>query len=231
MTEKRGQILSAIRRSLRAAEGDATRRRAVEDRLASHPRGIVPARGQGDEAARVALFRQMAEKVQTSFSEVASLEEVPRAVADYLKEHNLPPRAKIAPSPDLKDLDWDGQKLLEAAFGKAEEPDPTAVTRAFAGVAETGTLVMASGPESPVTLSFLPETNIVVLRREEVLGAYEEAFERLRAKLGEARMPRTLNMITGPSRTADIEQKIELGAHGPKRLHVILVGAPAGEGA
>ncbi len=229
MSGPRSNILGAVRRALKVTGSEMDRQDRVGARLSAHDRNLVPARSDGDAARKVALFRQMAEKVQTSFDEIGDMAQVPDAIAAYLKSHNLPPELKVAPAEDLADLDWSSQPLLAVAFGKAEEPDPVSVTRALAGVAETGTLVLPSGPESPVTLAFLPETHIVVLRRDEVVGPYEEAFDRLRAKLGEGVMPRTVNMISGPSRTGDIEQRIELGAHGPKRLHVILVGAAAGD--
>jgi L-lactate dehydrogenase complex protein LldG len=113
--------------------------------------------------------------------------------------------------------------LLEIEEGIAEAADATSLTGAFAAIAETGTLMMASGPQAPVTLNFLPENHIVVLRASQVTGTYEEAWQRLRAQLGKDVMPRAVNMITGPSRTGDIEQTILLGAHGPRRLHVLLV--------
>ena len=103
------------------------------------------------------------------------------------------------------------------------EYDEVAVTRAFAGVAETGSLMLLSGPEGPTTLNFLPENNVVVLDAAAVVGFYEDAWERVRARYGAGTMPRTVNFITGPSRTADIEQTIQLGAHGPRRLHIVLV--------
>ena len=81
-----------------------------------------------------------------------------------------------------------------------------------------------SGADNPTTLNFLPETHIVVLESGDLVGTYEEVWTRLREKFGEGEMPRTVNMITGPSRTADIEQTLELGAHGPRRLHVIILG-------
>ena len=145
-------------------------------------------------------------------------------MADYLKGENLPPRLRLAPRDDLRDLPWDSQPLLEISEGRAEEPDPTSLTGTFAGIAETGTLMMASGPEAPVTLNFLPENHIVVLRSSQVVGAYEEAWARLRERFGQGEgMPRGVNMITGPSRTGDIEQTIQLGAHGPRRLHVLMI--------
>jgi L-lactate dehydrogenase complex protein LldG len=89
--------------------------------------------------------------------------------------------------------------------------------------------MLASGAERPTTLNFLPETHIVVLPADRVVGALEQAWARLR---GERRrnMPRTVNFITGPSRSADIEQTLQMGAHGPRRLHIILIDGetPAG---
>src|SRR3546814_17374947 len=92
---------------------------------------------------------------------------------------------------------------------------------AFAGIAETGTVMMASGPDAPITLNFLPENHVVVLRASQVAGTYEEAWQRLREARGRGVMPRAVNLITGPSRTGDIEQTILLGAHGPRRLPAI----------
>ncbi len=100
----------------------------------------------------------------------------------------------------------------------------TSVSHAFAGVAETGTLVLASGPDNPTSLNFLPDNHIVVIDAKDVAGDYESIWPRLREQYGEGLMPRAVNLITGPSRSADIEQTLILGAHGPRRLHVIVVG-------
>ena len=106
------------------------------------------------------------------------------------------------------------------AAGRAEPDDLVSVTPALAGIAETGTLMAASGPDHPTTLNFLPAVHIVVLQADRVVGTYEEAWERLREA---GALPRTVNLITGPSRTGDIEQTIFLHAHGPGRLHIVLV--------
>ena len=98
------------------------------------------------------------------------------------------------------------------------------LSRAVAAAAETGTLVLVSGADNPTTLAFLPETHFILIRAGDVVGSYEEAFDRLRAIYGEGALPRTVNLISGPSRTADIEQTIVRGAHGPKRLHVVILG-------
>jgi L-lactate dehydrogenase complex protein LldG len=90
--------------------------------------------------------------------------------------------------------------------------------------AETGTLLLVSGADNPTTLNFLPEAHTVLIAASDIVGSYEEAFDRLRAIHGEGYLPRTVNLISGPSRTADIEQTIVRGAHGPSRLHVLILG-------
>ena len=121
---------------------------------------------------------------------------------------------------DIDDLVVD---QLGVMCGRAEASDQVSITGAFAAIAETGTLVMASGPDHPVSLNLLPDTHVVVLREADIVAGYEEVWQRLRARLGKNVMPRTVNTITWPSRTGDIEQTIELGAHGPRRMHIVVV--------
>jgi L-lactate dehydrogenase complex protein LldG len=97
------------------------------------------------------------------------------------------------------------------------------LSRALVAAAETGTL-FSSRRRQPATLAFLPEVHLILIGAGDVVGSYEEAFDRLRAIHGEGALPRTVNLISGPSRTADIEQTIVRGAHGPKRLHVLILG-------
>ena len=228
MSEARGQILEAIRRSLKRGALDGDARGALLRRLADHRPNLVPARAAAlDHAAQVDLFVAMAEEVQTTVVRVAGTWSVPAAVADYLSQHNLPSSLVIAPDPRLDDIPWGQWPLLELRRGRAEDADQVGITACFAAVAETGTLMLVSGPESPTRNNFLPDTHIVVLRRAEIAATYEEGWTRLRqAKAGpdgSVAMPRTVNFITGPSRTGDIEQRLELGAHGPRRLHVVLI--------
>jgi L-lactate dehydrogenase complex protein LldG len=158
---------------------------------------------------------------------VAGTEDVPAAVADYLSQHNLPSHLVMTPDPRLDGIPWARRPLLEFRRGRAEDADQVGVTACFAAIAETGTLMLVSGPESPTRNNFLPETHIVVVRSADVAATYEEGWMRLRhAKAtaeGGVAMPRTVNFITGPSRTGDIEQRLELGAHGPRRLHIVLI--------
>ena len=224
MTSARDQVMARVRRATRAAERSPEAEGALAARLADPPRGIRPARAQLPPAALLELFQSMAREVSASVVRVGDAGEVPSEVARYLKQENLAPRLRMAPDPALEALGWAAHPLLEVETGPAREADQVSLTGAFAGIAETGTLVLLSGPKGPTTLNFLPETHLVVLDAAAVVGAYEDVWARLRAAYGPGQMPRTVNMITGPSRTGDIEQTIQLGAHGPRRLHIILVG-------
>ena len=221
MSEARAQILGDLRAHLGRGRLDASAAADAEERLRLHRRNLVPARAASlDHAGQVALFIAEAEAVDATIARVASATEVPGAVADYLSRQNLPARLVMAPDPKLEAIPWDNRPMLELRRGRAEDGDAAGVTGAFAAIAETGTLMLVSGPESPTRNNFLPDTHIVVLRASEVVACYEDGWDRLRAQ---GAMPRTVNFITGPSRTGDIEQRLVLGAHGPRRLHIVIV--------
>ena len=120
-------------------------------------------------------------------------------------------------------MPWD-RTQIEVSHGASDGSDAVSVSHAYAGIAETGTLVMTSGPDNPTTLNFLPETEIAVVTAADIAGDYESVWDRLQPVGGESRLPRTVNLITGPSRSGDIEQILLLGAHGPRNLHIIVVG-------
>ena len=218
----RAQILTGIRRSLRRGELAGPAREAVEARLAAPLRGPLVARAQLPQPEKIALFCQWAETNNATVARVAP-GEVAGEVSAYLVRNNLPAQAAMAPSPLLDRYDWASQKMLALRRGRGEGGDQVSITGAFAGIAETGTLVMVSGPDHPVSLNLLPDTHVVVLREDDIVAGYEDVWARLRERYGKDTMPRTVNTITGPSRTGDIEQAMELGAHGPRRMHIIVV--------
>ena len=218
----RSQILDGIRRSLHRGELAGDARAAVDQRLAAPPPGPSVARAQLPQPEKVALFCQWAEANNATVARVSALD-VPAEVTGYLARNNLPASAAMAPSSQLDGYDWASQKMLSLRRGRAEAGDHVSITGAFAGIAETGTLVMTSGPEHPVSLNLLPDTHVVVLREADIVSGYEDVWARLRARYGKNAMPRTVNTITGPSRTGDIEQAMELGAHGPRRMHIVVV--------
>lgn len=219
----RDEVFGAIRRSLGATSQEAPRREIVAERLARHPSGVIPARTAGKTAAeRVSLFVEMAEASAATVSVVARAEEAPAAIAEVLRGWNMALKLRRGDDPRLARLDWEGAGI-EAAAGRSFGDDETGVSFALAGVAETGTLVLVSGPENPTTLNFLPDLHVVLIEAAEVEAVYEDAWTRVRTRFGAGVMPRTVNFITGPSRSADIEQILLMGAHGPRRLHIVLI--------
>lgn len=190
--------------------------------VALKPKPLVPARGKVAGPALIELFKRYLGIASTTLDEVASDAEVPAAIARYLSSRNLPAKLRVAPDARVSGLPWSSQPLLEVSTGASDGFDEVSVTPALAGVAETGTLILQSGAETPATLHFLPDTHIVVMKTSEVVGTYEEALEKLKVLSG-GKMPRTVNFVTGPSRSADIGKILLMGAHGPKRLHVVLV--------
>jgi L-lactate utilization protein LutC len=144
-------------------------------------------------------------------------------VLRYLAAKGLPRRLACAPA--LAGLDWP-RATLGLHCGAARRDDVLSVTPCLAAVAELGSLVLVSGAESPTTLNFVPEHHLVVVHGAQIVRHFEDAWQLLRARnAGGSGMPRTVNVISGPSRTADVEQTVQLGAHGPRHLHVLLVAA------
>ncbi|MCO6389713.1 lactate utilization protein [Aliihoeflea aestuarii] len=217
----REAILNKVRASLNAGAGD--RKTAVDERLRSAPRGLIPARGQLADAERVALFEAQAAKVFSTTERLASHADLPAAVASYLRSKNLPASIRMGGDPRLRGSHWSSQPALEVRDGPSDGSDEAGLSHAFGAIAETGTLVLHSGPDNPTTVNFLPEHHLVVVDAKDVAGDLETVLANIRDRFGKGVMPRTLNMITGPSRSGDIEQKMLLGAHGPRALHVFIV--------
>src|SRR5690606_29083030 len=157
-----------------------------------------------------------------SVATVASADEVPAAVADYLRRHNLPAAVRMGADERLAGMPW-GETALDIAKGGSDGRDLNGVSHAFAGSAESGTLVRVSVEDNPTPVNFLPDNHSVVVNAKALAGDYEEMWGRIRFTDGKGQMPRTVNFVTGPSRSGDIEQTLLLGAHGPRRVHIVVV--------
>lgn len=226
----REAVLGSLRRSLgRDGPVDADTANKLRARMVGHARNIVPQRTELDDAGLVSLFETMATKVHATVTHVSDMSEVPAAVGDYLRSENLPSEIVMAPDSTLDEAPWSDNALLEIRRGAPVESDQVSVTSAPAAVAETGTLAMYSGPDHPSTLNFMPETHVVVLPAGRVVKSYEDVWDSIRAQAANpnsgrnGQLPRTVNFVTGPSRSGDIEQTLLLGAHGPRRLHIVIV--------
>ncbi|GAB4226795.1 MAG: lactate utilization protein [Methyloligellaceae bacterium] len=221
--DKRTAVLGAIRKALHVRGDEPKRVARVRERITRHERNLIPARAQKGAAERIALFTQMLEGQGSRVTRLKTLAALPEAIADYLREMNLPAEFRSGEDAYLASAPWEKAPSLTRKFGRAERDDAVGLSRAVAAAAETGTLFLASGPDNPTTLNFLPDTHIAVIRAGDILGSYEDAWDTLRALHGERTLPRTVNLISGASRTADIAQTIVMGAHGPRRLHVVII--------
>ncbi len=216
MSDQRQRIIANIRASLHRDQPLArTLRNNLKARLKKPTRNVQP-RIAGDPLRH---FVRKLEAVHGQVTEVEDCSQISAVVEAHVDRWGLADRLLLAPDPDLDPIAWSNRFTLERRAARGE--DQISVTSAFAGVAETGSLVLLSSPRSPTTLNFLPEDHLIVLFRERIVSHQEDVWKRLRKEIPV--LPRTVNFITGPSKTADVEQTIQEGAHGPRRLHVILV--------
>ena len=221
-TDDRAAVLARVRRALGRSAEDAPSQAAAAARI-EHPRAnTIPLRAQLQEPQLGELFEEMVCASQATFERIADLEAVPGAVARWSADQGIEGAFVVAPSSPLAELAWVEDRVMRRL---AESGDAIAVSEAALGVAETGTLLVGSGPATPVSANFLPDNQVLVLRATDIVGTPEDAWQRLRAQ---GALPRTLNWITGPSRSGDIEMTMLMGAHGPIRLHVLVLDQRGG---
>lgn len=190
-------------------------RETVLARLDAHPRGPLPTM-EWDLRGR---FRERCIAMMSTFDEVESVADVPRAVASYLKQKNLPTSG--ACWPEFAQFDWAGAGLA-IEVRPCNGDDKVGITGAYCALAENGTLMLLSGEDTHATTSLLPENHVAIVPASRIVRSMEDAWDLLRAE--HPGLPRQVNFVSGPSRTADIEMTLVLGAHGPFRVHVIVVG-------
>ena len=219
----RASILQRIRAKQGRAATPAEQEQAdIDHYLAQHLSGPRPAL-PGDLQQQ---FRAMAERMSSTVDEVATIDDAPAAVARYLAAQTLQPRAVVWPA--LAHLNWSSAGIaVEARAPKRDEAsgaDLVGITGCYCALAETGTLVLLSGAQTIASTHLLPETHIAIVAASRIVAGMEDAFALMRTERGgaEVMMPRAINMVSGPSRTGDIEQTIVLGAHGPYRVHIIV---------
>ena len=106
--------------------------------------------------------------------------------------------------------------------GQAPEVPGAGFSRASYGLADTGSVVLMASPEEPRARHLLPDVHVSLLPEDRILPGLDELF----ASVGRD-LPSALAIVTGPSRSADIEQRLVVGVHGPKEVHVVLLPAAA----
>lgn len=212
MSDSRNQILERIRAANHSIDAPPS---AAETRLRDHPRGPQPELSESG----IERFAARLERAAATVTRAQDPAAVVAQVVAYLEEQRIEPAIVTAPHRLLDALPW--SEGITAVQRPVQDDDSTVLTVAFAGVAETGSLVMLSRPETPTGFNFLPDNYLCVIQTSRIVDHLEDVWTWVREESGG--MPRSLNFITGPSRTADVEQTIQLGAHGPRRLHAILL--------
>lgn len=211
----RQNILSRIRlANAKYRHPDDDISQVVASRLHDRKRGPLPSMNWES----LARFKQCSVEAASTIDEVASRAEVPAAVARYLAKNELPTSGVCWPQ--LGDLDWHGERL-EIEARPATGDDKLGITGSYCGLAETGTLMLLSGEHQHATTSLLPDTHIGVVAASRIVPCMEDAWDLFRKEIGD--LPRQVNFVSGASRTADIEMTLVYGAHGPFRVHVIIV--------
>ena len=164
-------------------------------------------------------FKGRAGAAAAHVEEIPGVQDIPVRVAELLRARNLPAIVHLPPDPALAAIDW---SVTPGLTVKREPPGPDDAALAMApfGIAETGTLVYPASETRPASWHFRAGLEIAVIAADSIEADLEAVLARIRAA-GEP--PSTINLVTGPSRTGDIEQTLELGAHGPKELVVLIV--------
>ena len=242
MTSSRDTVLGRVRQALGKTGTDPVALAEAQAYLDAHARGPVPA----FEGNRVLRFIRRAGDMESTVARVSRRDEIPAAVAAYLDGLELVPALVAPPSsepspqlvsqlssqlssqnshrgvcwPEFADLDWAQTGLIVEARPTMGD-DRLGITGVFCAIAETGTLVVLSGADTPTATTLLPDTHIAIVSVNRIVDTMEDAFALIRRERGS--VPRAINMISGPSRTGDIEQTIVLGAHGPFRVHILVV--------
>lgn len=214
MSDARNNILERIRKANRhIPQADLVA--VVNERLQRHPRGPRP-HWQEELLLR---FINKVKQAAASLEYINSQQDIVQAVVSYIKEHALDESLVRTDTPLLNTLKWPDSFQAEARAATSQ--DMVVLVEAYAAVAETGSVVMCSSENTPVSLNFLPDHYLCVVHKHRIVSSMEDLWDRIRQD--GPMLPRAINIITGPSRTADVEQIIQMGAHGPRRVHLLLL--------
>lgn len=218
MTKTRDAVFEKIRRALGPSVNDAQQIWSDAEALISTPTSFQP-QFPDQTNLRKFIAKATSERVTATVSQIATIREVPGEVAAYIEARALARRIVLQPRGILTELDWGDTEfdhdLLQHEF--------LAVSIADLAIAETGSVVFLSANDAPTLLNFLPLHHIVVVKASLIYRYLEDVFVFVGEKQGN--QPRSINIVTGTSGTADIEARNIRGAHGPKFMHIIIVAA------
>jgi len=211
----RSEILARLRA---AGSGASAGRIELERKTLGSATGPAP---PAREKCQAFLLNMLANR--GSIACAANRSEAVKAVGAYVYQHFRTHRLVAGNDARLAAMPWRDAGVLPR-FGAIEPGEPVALSYARLGVVETGAVVTFTGKANPAANNLLPEHHIVLLDTGDLVFSLEEAWERINRETAERGGPRGINFIAGPSSTADIEGQLVYGAHGPRCLHVILLG-------
>lgn len=214
----REEILSAIR-ARRVTPGSAGVLPASSAPAAPLGECWPEVRGPTTAGDELSHFVERAKAAAAHVNVLEGVHEIPSTIADMLRSRNLPAIVHLPPDPLIERLSWSNAPGLSIT-SNMPGGDDVAVAIAPYAIAETGTLVYPGSQTRPPSWHFRPGVEIALVTRDRICDNLEEVLKRI-TKYGA--LPPTINLVTGPSRTGDIEQTLELGAHGPKELIILIV--------
>lgn len=175
-----------------------------------------------DRGAVIERFRRHAHEAAATTERISAFTDIPVSAARYLRGQGLPPQALIAD--DIRARGGFDEWVEEfAVIDRPIQPDgDTVVTGCFAGIADAGAIVTVSAAGYPVARNFLAKTHLAVVPARRIFADHDALWRCFDEEFGDSR-PRMMNWIVGPSRTADLGVPSKLGAHGPARVHILIV--------
>jgi len=194
--------------------------------------------------ATLQRFQQEFERVGGVLHRVATVQEVPSVVGRLARERDArdvltwhPSALGFDPARGLADEKLTCRTMPEAVPDAAARralrdtiaTTPLGLTGVDVALAETGTMILRSGPGRPRSTSLLPATHVAVFDRTALVESLAQVAVLLEAWHADEASGAVINFITGPSRTADIELTLTRGVHGPKDVHAIFVERPLRE--
>ena len=210
--EARSEILARVRRG----SAGQTRNEAIRQLQAL---GYGPSAALPDEDLAIAFICNVLRN-QGSVDVAGTRSEAVNAIGQYLYGRFRSRKIVAGDDPRFAAMPWRDGGLLPR-FGECQEGEEASLSYARAGVAETGSVIVTSGRANPAGNNLLAEDHLVLVDLSDVAATLNEAWARLGT---ESQRPRSINIISGPSSTADIAKILVRGAHGPRNWHVILCG-------
>ncbi len=212
----RDKIFGAIRSRLHRTVDVEEARAAIAERVKTKR---AESRAVASQDELITRFRTLLSEGGSGSAE-CSADELGTQIEEYLRGRQISPEVVVAPADAIERYKLDSS-ALQMRTGAMRKDDRTSITEAISGVAETGSVLLASSPQFPALASFIVQTHIVLVKRESIVASLEDSWDELRHR--HVRVPRHCVWVTGASSTGDIDMRLVIGAQGPRMLQIFIV--------